>query len=166
MSVIDEVLEANRTFAQDFTEMFLPVAPARRLAVVVCMDARLDMFRMLGLKIGDAHVIRNAGGVVTEDVLRSLVISHHLLGTQEFMVINHTHCGLMTFREEELHDKIYRASGTAAVSPSHFYAFGDLHENVRRQVQKLKTHPWIPQRIPIRGFIYDVMTGKLEEVET
>ena len=119
---------------------------------------------MLGLKTGDAHIIRNAGGIVTEDALRSLIISHHLLNTEEFIIINHTDCGMLTFRDEELRDRLQRQSGTATVAPGHFYAFADVAENVRQQIQKVKSHPWIPGKIPVRGFVFDVKTGRLREV--
>jgi len=164
MSVIEEVLKANEDYAQHFTLEHLPMPPARKLAVVACMDARLTVEQVLGLKTGDAHIIRNAGGIVTEDALRSLLISHHLLGTQEFMIINHTDCGMLTFKDEELRAKLQQMTGTATVAPVHFHAFSDLEENVRQQIQKVKSHPWIPKQIPVRGFIYDVKTGKLKEV--
>jgi carbonic anhydrase len=120
--------------------------------------------QILGLKTGEAHIIRNAGGIVSDDVLRSLLISHYLLGTQEFMVINHTDCGMLTFRNEELRTRLQQSTGTAVVTPAHFYAFQDVRENVRQQIQKVKSHPWIPRHVPIRGFLYEVQTGKLTEV--
>jgi carbonic anhydrase len=128
------------------------------------MDARKTVEEFLGLKTGDAHIIRNAGGIVTEDAIRSLLISHYLLGTQEFMVINHTDCGMLTFKDEELRKKLEQSAGTATIAPAHFYAFSDLEENVRKQVQKIKSHPWVPKGIPVRGFIFDVKTGRLNEV--
>jgi carbonic anhydrase len=164
MSVIDEVLKANQEYAKNFNLGHLPMPPARKLAVVACMDARMTVSQLLGLKTGEAHIIRNAGGIVTEDALRSLIISHHLLGTQEFMIINHTDCGMLTFKDEELHKKLQQTTGTATVAPVHFYAFSDLEENVRQQIQKVKSHPWVPKQIPVRGFIYDVKTGRLNEV--
>jgi len=164
MSVIDDVLKANETYAGQFTFGHLPMPPARKLAIVACMDARMTVEQMLGLKTGEAHIIRNAGGIVSDDVLRSLLISHYLLGTQEFMVINHTDCGMVTFRDEDLRTRLQQATGTAVVTPAHFYAFQDVRENVRQQVQKVKSHPWIPRYVPIRGFIYEVQTGKLTEV--
>lgn len=164
MSVIDEVLKANEGYAQSFTFGHLPLPPARKLAVVACMDARLMVDQVLGLKTGDAHIIRNAGGIVTEDALRSLILSHHLLGTQEFMIVNHTDCGMLTFKDEELRGKLQQLTGTATVTPAHFHAFGDLEENVRQQIQKVTSHPWIPKQISVRGFIYDVKTGRLKEV--
>jgi carbonic anhydrase len=164
MSVIDEVLRANEGYANNFTLGHLPLPPARKLAIVACMDARLTVEDLLGLTTGEAHIIRNAGGIVTEDALRSLIISHHLLGTQEFMIINHTDCGMLTFKDEELRGKLQQTTGTATVAPVHFHAFSDLEENVRLQIQRVKSHPWIPQHIPVRGFIYDVRSGKLQEV--
>jgi len=119
---------------------------------------------MLGLKTGDAHIIRNAGGIVTEDALRSLIISYYLLGTQEFMIINHTDCGMLTFKDEELRAKLQKQTGTRAVTPVHFHTFSDLEKNVRQQIQTVQLHPWIPEHIPVRGFVYDVKTGRLNEV--
>jgi carbonic anhydrase len=164
MSVIDEVLRMNESYATRFKAGNLPMPPARKLAVVACMDARFDPAQALGLKPGDAHVIRNAGGIVTADALRSLIISHHLLGTQEFMIINHTDCGMVTFRDEELTGRLRKSTGTSAVVPSAFHAFSNLEENVREQIEKIRSHPWIPQQITVRGFIYDVKTGRLGEV--
>jgi carbonic anhydrase len=164
MGVIDESLAANEVYARSFDQGQLKMPPARKLAVLACMDARLTVERMLGLKTGDAHVIRNAGGVVTEDALRSLLISHYLLGTQEFMIINHADCGMLTFKDDDLRAKLQAESGTAAVAPAHFHAFGNVEENVRQQIQKLRSHPWIPGRIPIRGFVYNEKTGRLKEV--
>jgi carbonic anhydrase len=164
MSVIDELLKSNQEYAKNFNSGQLPMPPVRKLAVVACMDARLIPSQVLGLKAGDAHMIRNAGGIVTEDALRSLVISHHLLGTQEFVIINHTDCGMLTFKDEELRSRLQRETGAAAVAPSRFYAFSDLEANVREQIQKVRSHPWIPDHVVVRGFVYDVKTGKLSEV--
>ncbi len=164
MSVIEEVRKSNESYAQNFTLGDLPMPPGRKLAVVACMDARLTVEEMLGLKTGDAHIIRNAGGIVTEDALRSLIISHHLLGTQEFMIINHTDCGMLTFKDEELRAKLQQQTGTATVAPVHFHAFSDLEENVRQQIQRVKSHPWITEHIPVRGFVFDVKSGRLNEV--
>ncbi len=164
MSVIDEALKADESYAKTFTLGHLPMPPARKLAVVACMDARLMVDQVLGLKTGDAHVIRNAGGIATEDAVRSLIISHYLLGTQEFMVINHTDCGMLTFKDEELRTRLEQTTGTAVVVPVHFHAFSDPEANVRLQVQRVQSHPWIPEHIPVRGFVYDVRTGKLSEV--
>ena len=164
MAVIEEVIKANESYAQNFTLGDLPMPPGRKLAVVACMDARVTVEEVLGLKTGDAHIIRNAGGIVTEDTVRSLIISHHLLGTQEFLLIHHTDCGMLTFKDEELRAKLQQQTGTATVAPVHFHAFSDLEEDVRQQIQKLKSHPWIPKHIPVRGFIFDVKTGVLHEV--
>jgi carbonic anhydrase len=164
MSVIEEVLMSNEAYAQTFTLGDLPMPPGRKLAVVACMDARVTVEALLGLKTGDAHIIRNAGGIVTEDALRSLIISHHLLGTQEFMLIHHTDCGMLTFQDAELRAQLQQQTGTATVAPVHFHAFSDLETDVRQQVQKVKSHPWIPDHIPVRGFIFDVKTGRLHEV--
>jgi len=163
MSTIDEVLLANQKYAQKHEFKRLSPRPTRRLAVVTCMDTRLTK-ATLGLDDGDAHIIRNAGGIVTEDALRSLLISHYLLGTEEFMVINHTDCGLMRSTEEELRGMIERHAGTASLSPERFYAFKKPEENVRKQLEKLKSHPWVKKETTVRGFVYDVDTGRLKEV--
>ena len=164
MSIIDEVVRANQSYARSFTLGTLSIPPARKLAVVACMDARLTVELILGLKTGDAHIIRNAGGIVTEDAVRSLLISHHLLGTEELVIINHTDCGMLTFKDDELHARLQQQTGTAAVVPARFHAFSNLEENVRQQIQKVRSHPWVPRQIPVRGFIYDVKTGQLNEV--
>jgi len=164
VSVTDEAVKANELYAKSFTLGHLAMPPARKLAVLACMDARLTVEQVLGLKTGEAHIIRNAGGIASEDAVRSLIISHHLLGTQEFVVINHTDCGMLTFKDEELREKLRKQTGAAVVAPARFYAFSDPEENVREQVQKIKTHPWLPREIPVRGFVYDVRSGKLREV--
>src|SRR5271154_5673638 len=160
MTVIDEVLVANELYSRTHELRALTPRPARKLAVLTCMDTRLSI-RTLGLKTGDAHIIRNAGGIVTDDSLRSLIVSHHLLGTEEIMVINHTDCGLMSTTEDDLRNRIQNRTGTAAVSPAFFYAFQNVEQNVRHQMQKLRTHPWIPNSVTIRGFVYDVSSGRL-----
>jgi carbonic anhydrase len=165
MSVTDEVVAASRRYAEQFKLGHLPMPPARRLAVVACMDARLMPDQVLGLGTGDAHVIRNAGGIVTEDAIRSLVISHHLLNTNEFIVINHTDCGMLTFTDADLQARLERQTGIATVAPARFHAFSDIEANVRQQVQRVRSHPWIPKEIPVRGFVYDVKTGRLSEVQ-
>ena len=164
MSAIDETLAANKRYAQVFFLANLPVPPARKLAVVACMDARVTVEELLGLKTGDAHIIRNAGGIVTEDALRSLIISHHLLGTQEFMIINHTDCGMLSFNDADLKEKLRQSTHTTAIAPQAFHSFTNLENNVREQIEKVKSHPWIPKGIPVRGFIFDVKSGKLNEV--
>jgi carbonic anhydrase len=164
MSATQEVLRANEEYARQFKLGDLAMPPARKLAIVACMDARLTVEQALGLKTGEAHIIRNAGGIVTEDVLRSLILSHHLLGTQEFIIINHTDCGMLTFKDEGLRAQLQEKTGTAVAIPAHFHAFSDVEENVRQQVERVKSHPWIPQHIPVRGFVYDMKTGRLNEV--
>jgi carbonic anhydrase len=163
MSVTDEVLAANKDYAAKFDGGGLAVAPARKLAILACMDSRLSVEQLLGLKTGDAHIIRNAGGVVTEDVLRSLIISHHLLNTQEFIVINHTDCGMATFTDEQLYNKLEEKTGVSAVVPTNFHTFKDVERNVRQQIARIKNHPYV-RNIPVRGFVYDVKSGRLDEV--
>ncbi len=165
MSVADELLKSNEEFARNFTLGDLAVRPKRHVAVLACMDSRILFEHCLGLHPGDAHMIRNAGGIATDDALRSLIVSHHLLDTQEFIIINHTDCGLLKVREDELKARLTEKMGTAADEPAHFHAFDDLEANVRQQMQRVKSHPWIPRHIPVRGFVYDVKTGKLKEVE-
>ena len=163
MGVIDEVLEANEVYSRTHDLRRLTPRPARKLAILTCMDTRLSI-RTLGLLTGDAHIIRNAGGIVTDDSLRSLVISHHLLDTEAIMVINHTDCGLMQTTEQDLRTRIQNRAGTAAVAPAFFYAFANVEENVRHQLQKLRTHPWVPKEVAVRGFVYDVNSGRLREI--
>ena len=163
MSAIEEVLAANEVYSRTHELRNLTPRPERKLAVLTCMDTRLSI-RTLGLREGDAHIIRNAGGIVTDDTLRSLVVSHHLLGTEEIMVINHTDCGLMHTSEQDLRARIQNRTGTAAVAPAFFYAFQNIEENVRQQLQKLLTHPWIPKSVAVRGFVYDVASGRLREI--
>ena len=165
MSVADELLKANEHFVENFNQGDLAVQPRRRLAVLACMDSRILFERCLGLKPGDAHMIRNAGGIATDDALRSLIVSHHLLDTQEFIIINHTDCGLLKVNEQELRAHLTYKMSAIASEPAHFYAFDNLENNLREQVRRVKSHPWIPKSIPVRGFIYDVKTGKLNEVE-
>jgi carbonic anhydrase len=164
MSVIDEVLAANEIYAETHELRKLTPRPERKLAVLTCMDTRLSIIT-LGLRAADAHIIRNAGGIVTDDTLRSLLISHYLLGTEEFMVINHTDCGLMHTTEADLRTRIQNHAGTAAIAPAFFYAFQNIEENVRHQLQKLRSHPWVPQTVAVRGFVYDVTSGRLREVK-
>jgi carbonic anhydrase len=165
LSVADELLKANQEFVKNFDLGELAVKPRRRLAVLACMDSRILFERCLGLKPGDAHMIRNAGGIATEDALRSLIVSHHLLDTQEFIIINHTDCGLLKVKEYELRAQLTNKMHAIAREPAHFYAFDDLEANLRQQVLRVKSHPWIPKHIPVRGFIYDVKTGELKEVD-
>src|SRR5271165_6746020 len=165
VSVADDLLAANAVFARSFDLGDLNVRPRRHVAVLACMDSRILFEHCLGLRPGDAHMIRNAGGIATEDALRSLIVSHHLLDTQEFIIINHTDCGLLKVQEYELRAQLTSKMGAIASEPSQFYGFDDLEANLRQQVMRVKSHPWIPKHILVRGFIYDVKTGELREVE-
>lgn len=166
MNAIDLVLRANHSFALDYDPTQVSPRPRMRLAVLTCMDTRLSR-AALGLDAGDAHIIRNAGGIATDDAIRSLLLSHYVLGTQEFMLINHTDCGLMKASEEELHRRIEAKAGLPANSPVVFHAFSDVEANVRKQLESLRAHSWIrSDKILIRGFVFDVHTGRLTEVIT
>lgn len=161
-SAIDKVLEANLRYAPDYDPALVSPRPRLRLAVVTCMDTRLS-YRAMGLRPGDAHLIRNAGGIVTDDALRSLLVSKYLLGTQEMMIINHTDCGLMKATEAELRRRIEAETGEPPNAPITFHAFARVEENVRRQMRKLLAHNWIRGSI-VRGFVFDVTDGRLLEV--
>ncbi|MBI2299182.1 MAG: carbonic anhydrase [Armatimonadetes bacterium] len=164
MSTTDEVVAANSRFAAMFTQGALPMPPARHLAVLTCMDARLHPETFLGLAIGDAHCIRNAGGRASDDAIRSLVISHHLLGTQEFVVIHHTDCGMLTFSNDDLRGKL-RADLNADASGVDFLPFADLDQSVRDDVDIIRRSPLLPKGVPVSGFVYDVRSGLLRRVE-
>jgi len=159
--VIDELLSRNKQYAASFPGP-APLPPALRLAVVACMDSRLDVHGALGLAIGDAHVIRNAGGVVTDDVVRSLVISQRLLGTREIVLIHHTDCGMLKLTEDELKSAIEQDTGIRP--PWATEAFTDLDSDVRQSIARLKASPFVPHKDAIRGFVFDVETGLLREV--
>jgi carbonic anhydrase len=163
MGIYEENLAANQQYAEKFTLGHLPMPPARKLAVVACMDARLTVEQFLGLKTGDAHIIRNAGGLVTEDALRSLIISSHLLGTRTYYVIQHTDCGMLTFTDEKLREKLKTETGHDA-SHLHFHSFSDVEKSVKKQLQTIRSNPFLPRDIDVHGFIYDVRTGKLREI--
>ena len=163
MSVTDRFVQASKRFAERFDKGHLPMPPAQKVAVLTCMDARLHPETFLGLEIGDAHVIRNAGGRASDDALRSLIISSHLLGTNEYMVIHHTDCGMLTFTNQDLQTKLKQETGTDA-SGIDFLPFSDLEQSVRDDVRRIKESPLIPKGILIRGFVYDVKTGNLQEV--
>jgi carbonic anhydrase len=162
MSTTDELLRNNERYAESFEKGDLPVPPAKQIAIVTCMDARLSPYVMLGLSEGDAHVIRNAGGVITDDEIRSLVISQRLLGTREVMLIHHTDCGMLTFSEEEVKNQIQEEIGIKP--PFALESFTDLEENVRQSIRRIETSPFIPHKDSVRGFIYEVETGRLREV--
>lgn len=163
MSVRDDCLQANAQYAAFFPLKHLPKVPAKRLAVVTCMDARMQPAELLGLAPGDAHIFRNAGGIVTDDALRSLVLSHKLLGTREFFVINHTGCAMQGLEETAFRDELRGESGAAEIE-MRFYAFDDIDGNVRAQVDKIKTCPFISGDSPVSGFVYEVESGQLRAV--
>jgi carbonic anhydrase len=163
MSVTDELVHNNESYARSFKKGALPLPPAKHLAVLACMDARLDVAKILGLEEGDAHVIRNAGGVATDDAIRSLTISQRLLGTNEIILIHHTDCGMLTFKDDDVKRQIESEVG---IRP-HFAleAFPDLEADVKQSIARIKASPFIPQKSNVRGFIYDVKTGRLNEVK-
>ncbi|CAN5771508.1 carbonic anhydrase [soil metagenome] len=161
MSITDDLLRANEAYAESYTEGALPMPPGDHVAVVACMDARLDVYRMLGLSLGQAHVIRNAGGVVGEDAIRSLVISQRLLGTTEIVLIHHRDCGMLTFSDDDVKAQIEQDTG---IRPAFaLEAFGDLEADVRQSIARIQASPFIPHK-NVRGFVFDVATGKLDEV--
>lgn len=160
--MIDDLIEHNGEWAEDFGHAGLPTAPARHLAIVVCMDSRIDVFAALGLDIGEAHVIRNAGGIVTDDVIRSLVISQRFLDTQEIVVIQHTRCGMQSFSDEQLADALDEETGQRPTWK--IGAFKDLHQSVRSSVRTIRHSPFIPHRDRVWGFVYDVETGQLRKI--
>jgi carbonic anhydrase len=161
VSVTDELLANNSRYAETFSGP-LPMPPGKHVAVVACMDARLDVYRILGLNEGEAHVIRNAGGVVTDDEIRSLAISQRLLGTQEIILIHHTDCGMLTFTDDEFKKSIQDDTGIKPAWGAE--AFPDLDEDVRQSIARIKASPFVPHKDQIRGFVFDVATGKLNEV--
>src|SRR4051794_17831985 len=162
MAVLDKILDSNEEYTRNFRYGALSIPPARKLAVLACMDARLNVNEALGLDTGDAHIIRNAGGIATDDAIRSLIISHELLGTQEFLVVNHTDCGMLTFTDENLRKRLSEKYDTDSAGLQ-FYPFPDLEANVKDQVDKIKSIPFLPKHIPVYGFVYDVRTGKIKE---
>ncbi len=162
MSVTDELLANNEAYAASFDKGDLPLPPARKLAVIACMDARLNPYAILGLSEGDAHVIRNAGGVVTDDEIRSLAISQRLLGTEEIVLIHHTDCGMLTFGDDEFRRSIQEETGIKPTWAAE--TFEDLDEDVRQSIARIKASPFIPRKDSVRGFVYEVETGRLREV--
>jgi carbonic anhydrase len=162
MSAIDSFLRNNAEYAAKCSKRTLPTAPAKKLAIVACMDSRLDPRAVLGLSDGDAHVIRNAGGVVTDDVIRSLTISQHLLGTREIMLIHHTDCGMQTFTDDELKDSIEKETGVRP--PFSMGAFADLEDDIRQSIARIKASPFVIHKDAVRGFVYDVGSRRLREV--
>ncbi len=162
MSVTDDLLQNNERYAQSFDKGDLPLPPDKGVAVVACMDARLNVYGMLGLQEGDAHVIRNAGGVITDDEIRSLAISQRLLGTREIILIHHTDCGMLTFSDDELKQQIQNDVGIKPHFPME--SFSDLEEDVRQSIARIQASPFILHKDSVRGFIYEVETGRLREV--
>lgn len=181
--ILEEVLKANKEYAENFGEKSkLPIPPGRKFSIVTCMDARLDPAKFAGLEEGDAHVIRNAGGRVTDDTIRSLIISHKLLGTQEWFVIHHTDCGMLTFKNDELHELLSESlesaslgeegwynptkeGGSEAAQYINFLPIKDLAKSVVDDVRTIRENPLVPDNIPIYGYIYEVETGKIIEVK-
>jgi carbonic anhydrase len=162
MSATDDLVKNAEDYAKRFDRGDLPLPPAKHVAVLACMDARINVFGLLGLQEGDAHVIRNAGGVVTNDEIRSLAISQRLLGTKEIVLIHHTDCGMLTFSDAEFHRQLHEETGVEPEWDAE--AFADLEIDVRKSVARIKESPFIPEKGSIRGFVYDVRTGRLNEV--
>jgi len=161
LSVTDDYLNNNKTYAAGFTGP-LPLPPAKHVAVLACMDARLDVYRALGIAEGESHVIRNAGGVVTDGEIRSLAISQYLLGTQEIILIHHTDCGMLTFTDDQLAAKLESETGQRPTWTAE--SFTSLHDDVRKSLTRITDSPFIPHKNSVRGFVFDVATGTLEEV--
>ena len=162
MGVIDELVKNSEAYAAGFDKGDLPLPPAKRVAIVACMDARLNPHALLGLAEGDAHVIRNAGGVVTDDEIRSLAISQRLLGTKEIMLIHHTDCGMLTFGDDDFRRQVQDDTGIKPEWPAE--TFTDLEEDVRQSIARIKASPFVPNKDNIRGFVFEVETGNLREV--
>jgi len=162
MSVTNDLVRNNESYARSFKKGDLPLPPAKHVAVLACMDARLDVHKILGLQEGDAHVIRNAGGAATDDAIRSLAISQRLLGTKEIVLIHHTDCGMLTFKDDDVKSQIESETG---IRPAFaFEAFSDLDDDVKQSIARIKSSPFIPHKSSVRGFVYDVRTGLLNEV--
>jgi carbonic anhydrase len=162
VSTIDELIENAKTYAEDFDKTDLPLPPARRIAIVACMDARLNVYGLLGLHEGEAHVIRNAGGVITDDEIRSLAISQRLLGTEEVMLIHHTDCGMLTFNDDDFRRAVQDQTGIKPEWSAE--AFEDVEEDVRQSIRRIEASPFIPKKDRVRGFVYEVESGRLHEV--
>jgi carbonic anhydrase len=162
MSATDDLLRNNEAYAASFDKGDLPLPPAKKVVVLACMDARLNPYGALGLKEGDAHVIRNAGGVVTDDEIRSLAISQRLLGTEEIILVHHTDCGMLTFTDDQFKRQIQDEVGIKPTWSAE--AFADLDEDVRQSIARIKASPFIPRKDSVRGFVYDVSNGRLREV--
>ena len=157
----ERALAENRRYAAQFDRSALPGVPGRKLAVLACMDARVTVEDILAIRTGDAHIIRNAGGLATDDALRSLIISQQLLGTEEVIVIGHTRCGMLTFKDDEVRRRLAEQTGVDVDVT--FHAFQDLEANIRAQIERINAHPWTKD-VPVHGLIYEVETGRLREV--
>jgi carbonic anhydrase len=165
MSIVDNALEANRNYAKNY-DPTLNKRPAPTIVVVTCMDPRLsDLPGILGLPQADIDVIRTGGPAVTEDVLGEIIVSNHVLGSREILLVNHTGCGFTTFTDEELNAKLSASTGDASPAPMRFFSYKDPEENTREQIKKVRSHPWIAKDIPVRGVIFDMETGRLREVK-
>jgi carbonic anhydrase len=166
MSVIDEALSANATIANDYDPSQVK-PPAPKIAIVTCADPRLTIIgHMLGLAADDVDMIRNFGTVIDDDAIRSLVLSTRLIGSREIMIINHTDCGMLRFTDTELEERLRKETGKAPIAPARFYSSTDAEANTKEQIQKVRSHPWISPDVPVRGFVFDVSTGRLSEVFT
>jgi carbonic anhydrase len=162
MSNTDDLVANNETYAASFDKGDLPLPPGKKIAVVACMDARLDLHALLGLQVGDAHIIRNAGGAVTDDAIRSLAISQRLLGTEEIVLVHHTDCGMLTFTDDDFKAAIEKETGVRPAWAAE--AFPDLDADVRQSIARIKASPFVPNKDSVRGFVYDVHTGAIREV--
>ena len=164
MGVFEEMLAHNKGYAESFSLSHLQTPPVRRIVILTCMDSRMDLEQLLGLSVGDAHMIRNAGGLATDDAIRSLILSTHLLATRAIAVIQHTDCGLMSITDDEFRRRLSIECGRDA---SHlvFHAFRDVVQNVSAQVRRIRENPFLPKKIEVRGFVYDVKSGRLKEVQ-
>ena len=163
VSIFDELMEHNKGYAKRFDLGHLQTPPVKKLVILTCMDSRMDLEQLLGLRVGDAHMIRNAGGIATDDAIRSLILSTHLLGTRAIAVIQHTQCGLMSITDEEFRWRLSSETGRDA-SHLQFHAFRDIDHNIAEQVLRIRQHPFLPKQIQVRGYAYDVATGALREV--
>ncbi len=164
MNVFDELMEHNRDYAKRFELGHLQTPPVKKLVILTCMDSRMDLEQLLGLRVGDAHMIRNAGGLATDDAIRSLMLSTHLLGTRSIAVIQHTQCGLMSITDEEFRWRLSTETGRDA-SQLQFHAFRDIDKSVAENVLRIRKDPFLPKQIQVRGYAYDVKTGALREVD-
>ena len=163
MTDVETIISQNMKYTENFTGKDLPPHPSKKIAGLTCMDARIMVNEVLGLKVGEAHIIRNAGGIVTDDALRSLIISHELLGTEKIIIINHTECGMATFKDKDLQKKLSEKYHSNA-SDIKFHSFDDLEENVKNQIKRIESTPFLSNIVSVHGFIYDIKTGLIKEV--